>query len=148
MLSRGTNLATPLRMINSIRCSYLVGSFAPVPVLRRSRSIVQTSKQTPNQKRFCTAIPDSSKMDASYGLLPIQNMVQLVKALKLPVAFRVNEVKQNESAGPHNVRDFVIIVHVLGDHAFKRYLSQCSRSDLMLFRGLLLKVRKMPSMTK
>lgn len=37
-------------------------------------------------------------------------------------------------------RHFVVVVHVLSDHAFKKYMQHCSNSDLMLFRGLLLKV--------
>lgn len=82
-----------------------------------------------------------NKMSPSYGtasLLPIQNMMHLVKALKLPVAYRVNEINRRDES--RETRDFVIIVHVLGDHAFKKYLGHCSRSDLMLFRGLLLRV--------
>jgi hypothetical protein len=38
-------------------------------------------------------------------------------------------------------RELAVIVHVLGDYAFKKYVQHCSASDLMLLRGLLLKVR-------
>jgi len=81
--------------------------------------------------------------DRDASLILIQNMMHLVKTLKLPVAYRVNEVKL--PAESRDSRSFVIIVHVLADHAFKRYLSNCSRSDLMLYRGLLLKVGHLPS---
>jgi hypothetical protein len=33
-----------------------------------------------------------------------------------------------------------VVVHVLSDYAFKKYLQHCSASDLLLLRGLLLKV--------
>ncbi len=73
--------------------------------------------------------------------LLIQNLVHLVKDLKLPVAYKVSELgPEASSSSADGERSFLIIVHVMGDHAFKKYLAQCSRTDLMLFRGLLLKV--------
>eukprot|EP00983_Pelagomonas_calceolata_P133023 1161925-Pelagomonas_calceolata.AAC.3 len=42
-------------------------------------------------------------------------------------------------AQPH-ARRFAVIVHVQSDFAFKKYLDNCSNSDLMLYRGLLLEV--------
>jgi len=33
-----------------------------------------------------------------------------------------------------------VVVHVMSDYAFKKYLLSCSRSDLLLLRGMLLKV--------
>jgi hypothetical protein len=38
-------------------------------------------------------------------------------------------------------RELAVVVHVQSDYAFKKYLRHCSASDLMLLRGLLLKVR-------
>jgi hypothetical protein len=38
-------------------------------------------------------------------------------------------------------RELAVVVHVLSDYAFKKYLQHCSASDLLLLRGLLLKVR-------
>ena len=37
-------------------------------------------------------------------------------------------------------RVFLLVVHVHNDFAFKKYLATCSSSDLLLFRGLLLRV--------
>ena len=37
-------------------------------------------------------------------------------------------------------RTFNVVVHIMGDYAFKKYLQHCTVSDLLLFRGLLLKV--------
>lgn len=39
-------------------------------------------------------------------------------------------------------REFYVVVHVLSDHAFKKYGQHASRSDLPLLRGLLLKVTR------
>lgn len=36
-------------------------------------------------------------------------------------------------------REFLVVVHVRGDQAFKKYLAHASRDDLPLYRGLLLK---------
>jgi len=44
------------------------------------------------------------------------------------------------TSGASAPRTFFVIVHVHADHAFKGYLKHCSQSDLMLFRGLVLKV--------
>lgn len=38
-------------------------------------------------------------------------------------------------------RAYSVVVHVHGDHAFKKYLQNCTPSDLLLYRGLLLEVR-------
>ena len=81
---------------------------------------------------------DSAEASSAAALLVIQNMMHLNKDLKLPVAYKFSEIKQHGM--PEDWRTFLVIVHVMADHAFKRYLGQCSRSDLMLFRGLLLKV--------
>lgn len=35
--------------------------------------------------------------------------------------------------------EFLVVVHVRGDQAFKKYLAHASRDDLPLYRGLLLK---------
>jgi hypothetical protein len=43
--------------------------------------------------------------------------------------------------GSGGVRTFFIVVHVLSDHAFKKYMRHCSRSDAPLLRGMLLKAR-------
>lgn len=40
----------------------------------------------------------------------------------------------------HARRELAVIVHVMSDYAFKKYLQHCTGSDLMLLRGLLLKV--------
>ncbi len=81
----------------------------------------------------------------------VQNLVHLASTLKLPVAYKISELRPHDeggqagngdaSPGPAQ-RSFLVIVHVLGDHAFKKYLQHCSGSDLMLFRGLLLRVRR------
>lgn len=42
--------------------------------------------------------------------------------------------------GASVVLELAVVVHVLNDYAFKKYLDHCSASDLMLLRGLLLKV--------
>lgn len=36
--------------------------------------------------------------------------------------------------------ELAVVVHVMSDFAFKKYLQHCSASDLMLLRGMLLKV--------
>lgn len=37
-------------------------------------------------------------------------------------------------------RLFLVVVHVLSDHAFKKYLDTCCATDMLLYRGLLIKV--------
>lgn len=49
-------------------------------------------------------------------------------------------MNEAEAAPGADTRTFYIVVHVLADNAFKKYLQHCSQSDLMLFRGLLLRV--------
>mmetsp|Transcript_3274 Transcript_3274/g.8755 ORF Transcript_3274/g.8755 Transcript_3274/m.8755 type:complete len:162 (+) Transcript_3274:170-655(+) len=80
--------------------------------------------------------------------LHVANMMRLCKDLRLPVAFKVHEeYMEPQAAGeladrraqPH-ARRFAVIVHVQSDFAFKKYLDNCSNSDLMLYRGLLLEV--------
>lgn len=46
--------------------------------------------------------------------------------------------KQQEQKEP---RQFLVVVHVASDYAFKKFRSHCTAADLDLFRGLLLKVR-------
>jgi hypothetical protein len=58
------------------------------------------------------------------------------------------EVLGQGGDGSETSRHFLLIVHVLADHAFKRYLQHCTPSDLILFRGLLLHVSTSPSMDK
>ncbi|GAX84707.1 hypothetical protein CEUSTIGMA_g12129.t1 [Chlamydomonas eustigma] len=74
-------------------------------------------------------------MDAS--TLLTQNLILLIKDLNLPVAYKAYACK-NES---DSIQSYLLIVHVMGDSAFKKYLGKSSRSDLMLFRGLLIKVQ-------
>ena len=49
-------------------------------------------------------------------------------------------MNEAEAAPGADTRTFYIVVHVLADNAFKKYLQHCSQSDLMLFRGMLLRV--------
>jgi hypothetical protein len=57
----------------------------------------------------------------------------------LCVDLQVSEVEGvAESASDQR---FAVVVHVLSDYAFKKYLQHCSQSDLMLLRGMLLRVR-------
>jgi hypothetical protein len=52
-------------------------------------------------------------------------------------------VHEVAGSGPQGQqRRFTVVVHVHGDHAFKKYLNNCSQSDLLLFRGLLLTVSR------
>lgn len=53
-----------------------------------------------------------------------------------------NSSSDGGSAGDGSAasREFLVVVHVHSDHAFKKYAEACSTSDLMLYRGLLLKV--------
>jgi hypothetical protein len=52
---------------------------------------------------------------------------------------QVNEVVEATSGAGE--RQFLVVVHVHSDHAFKKYLETCSATDMVLYRGLLLKVR-------
>ncbi|KAF6265091.1 hypothetical protein COO60DRAFT_1114800 [Scenedesmus sp. NREL 46B-D3] len=111
---------------------------------------------------------DSSTQAA---LLRIQNMMLLCQQLKLPVHFKVSSIHckpagtataeaeaARHAAQPASIaaaglakcfeqpageatRELAVVVHVLSDYAFKKYLQHCSASDLLLLRGLLLKVK-------
>jgi hypothetical protein len=71
------------------------------------------------------------------ALVRFQNLVLLCKQLRLRVAYKVHEIAGSHSDGSV---DLTVVVHVLNDSAFKKYLNNCSLSDLLLFRGLLVKV--------
>jgi hypothetical protein len=71
------------------------------------------------------------------ALLRFQNLVLLCKQLRLRVAYKVHEIAGSRADG---WVDLAVVVHVLNDGAFKKYLGHCSLSDLLLFRGLLVKV--------
>lgn len=45
------------------------------------------------------------------------------------------------SSSQQNSVELAVVVHVLYDYVFKRYMQYCTASDLLLLRGLLLKVR-------
>ncbi|KAF5835395.1 hypothetical protein DUNSADRAFT_7480 [Dunaliella salina] len=87
--------------------------------------------------------------------LHVANMMRLCKDLRLPVAFKVHEeCMEPQAAGDSagklaqlHERKFVVIVHVQSDFAFKKYLDNCSNSDLMLYRGLLLEVSTTPNVS-
>ncbi|WIA17822.1 hypothetical protein OEZ85_009328 [Tetradesmus obliquus] len=110
---------------------------------------------------------------AQAALLRIQNMMMLCKQLKLPVQFKVSRIHRQEAPSPaaaaaaaaavaaadaadHDMeqpaneatQELAVIVHVLSDYAFKKYLQHCSASDLMLLRGLLLKVETNAAMDR
>jgi hypothetical protein len=53
---------------------------------------------------------------------------------------QVSEVEGVAESGSDQ-RHFAVVVHVLSDYAFKKYLQHCSQSELMLLRGMLLRVR-------
>ncbi|GIM05298.1 hypothetical protein Vretimale_9759, partial [Volvox reticuliferus] len=89
------------------------------------------------------------------AMLLIQNMMVLCRQLRLPVSYKAHEWQQENdvSASPMQGgqsgtspaseverRRFSIVVHVHGDHAFKKYLQNFSSSDMLLYRGLLLQV--------
>lgn len=71
------------------------------------------------------------------ALLRFQNLVLLCKQLRLRVAYKVHEIQGSHADG---TVDLTVVVHVLNDSCFKKYLNNCSLSDLLLFRGLLVKV--------
>jgi hypothetical protein len=80
-------------------------------------------------------------MATAAGLIRVQNLVLLCKQLRLRVSYKVHAVTQPEP-GPEDdgVREVAVVVHVLNDASFKKYLNNYTLSDLVLFRGLLLKV--------
>jgi hypothetical protein len=52
-----------------------------------------------------------------------------------------HDVSHSDSADAQTgTRTFDVVVHVCSDHAFKKFLSNCATCDLLLYRGLLLKV--------
>ena len=50
-----------------------------------------------------------------------------------------HSMHQPAAADGPSKREFLVVVHVRGDQAFKKYLTHASREDLPLYRGLLLK---------
>ncbi|KAG2429799.1 hypothetical protein HXX76_010583 [Chlamydomonas incerta] len=95
-----------------------------------------------------SASPPPMGREAETALLLVQNMVVLGKQLRLPMSYKVLEREQKDAAAAAAAGDaagggrrvFGVVVHVHGDHAFKKYLQNCSSSDLLLYRGLLLQV--------
>ncbi|GLI67104.1 hypothetical protein VaNZ11_011309 [Volvox africanus] len=102
---------------------------------------------------FPTLIPmDTAASQAA--MLLVQNMMVLCRQLRLPVSYKAQEWQgkigavegimcgKSESSSATDVarRRFSIVVHVHGDHAFKKYLQHFSSSDALLYRGLLLQV--------
>ncbi|KXZ53709.1 hypothetical protein GPECTOR_6g626 [Gonium pectorale] len=93
------------------------------------------------------------------SLVMVQNMVLLCKQLNIRVSYKVLERAAPRDAGagaePMAVdgggscakRLFSVVVHVHGDHSFKKYLKECSSSDLLLYRGLLLQVEASPDLS-
>ncbi|KAG2437038.1 hypothetical protein HYH02_011301 [Chlamydomonas schloesseri] len=96
------------------------------------------------------ASPPAMTKEAEAALLLVQNMHVLGKQLRLPISYKVLERVQPKEQGAEEGsggamgadrrRVFGVVVHVHGDHAFKKYLQNCSSSDLLLYRGLLLQV--------
>jgi hypothetical protein len=113
------------------------------------------------------AAPRGAAVEAAAGIVTVANLLQLCKELRLPVAYKVFEAasrsgvpteqaqlkdqaaeQARETApGPRGgaperaqQRTFFVVVHVLSDSAFRKFYQHCSRSDLLLHRGLLLQV--------
>jgi hypothetical protein len=100
------------------------------------------------------------------GVVAAANLVRLCSELRLPVVYKVFErvdgggadatdtgpdaaggaaggASQHagvSAAGAAARRAFLVVVHVLSDHAFRKFQKHACRSDLPLHRGLLLKV--------
>ncbi|GLC34248.1 hypothetical protein PLESTF_000823000 [Pleodorina starrii] len=122
------------------------------------------------------AIFPSPPMDAAAtqaATLLVQNMMVLCRQLRLPVSYKVQEWREGAPDGASATdggsgdstaaaaagteaadgatlprRHFSVVVHVHGDHAFKKYLQNFSSSDLLLYRGLLLLVETAPDMSR
>jgi len=77
---------------------------------------------------------------AAAALLRVQNLVYLCKHLGLRVNYKPYTMQEVVAGADGVAAAFAVIVQVAHDSSFKKYLNSCSLSDLMLFRGLLLKV--------
>ncbi|GIL53591.1 hypothetical protein Vafri_9205 [Volvox africanus] len=104
---------------------------------------------------FPTLTPTDTAASQAAMLL-VQNMMVLCRQLRLPVSYKAQEwhggidvgafkeieggVLASSPAPEVAPRRFSIVVHVHGDHAFKKYLQHFSSSDALLYRGLLLQV--------
>ena len=93
-------------MLQCLRGGCIRVSFTPAFVFRAHFA----SRRS--ERRLLPALSSRMASNLAPDLLMVQNMVQLVKDLKLPVAYRLSEIKNPNRGSDSSTREFVCIVHV------------------------------------